>query len=195
MAARRKAVAAIILEGKLVTATNQGRARHSVRAADWQPMLSAGRGLPALPAVLALVVAGQFCSLACHQNNPAFYCLHAARVLLKANGLQLVKRHFSTHCRAGITLSLAVFVLVLNAMAAFPALHELIHQDANSTQHHCAVTLFAHGQVDSATVEVAPVTPTALIEFAPQFTFPVFAPAIENLPAGRAPPAAFSSIV
>jgi len=106
-----------------------------------------------------------------------------------------VKRHFNAHRKAGITLLLAVLVLVLNAMAACPSLHELIHKDADSARHQCVVTLFAHGQVDSAAVEVVPVTPTVSIEFAPQFTFFAFAPAIENLPAGRAPPAAFSSIV
>ena len=100
-----------------------------------------------------------------------------------------MKRHFKSSGKAGITWSLAFLVLVLNAMAACPALHELIHQDADSAQHHCAVTLFAHGQVDSATVDVSPVAPTTSIETTPQILFSVFAPAIENLPAGRAPPA------
>jgi hypothetical protein len=38
-----------------------GRARHSVRAVGCQPTRSADRGLPALPAVLAPVAAGQSC--------------------------------------------------------------------------------------------------------------------------------------
>ena len=85
-------------------------------------------------------------------------------------------------------LLLASLVLLLDAMAASPALHELVHKDADTNQHQCAVTLFAHGQVDSATVDVAPVASSDLIEATPQFTSSVFAPAIENLPAGRAPP-------
>src|SRR5258708_1726730 len=80
-------------------------------------------------------------------------------------------------------------VLLLDAMAACPSLHELIHQDANAPEHQCMVTLFAHGQVDSATVDVAAVEPLISIEPTSQFDFSVFAPAIENLPAGRGPPA------
>jgi hypothetical protein len=108
--------------------------------------------------------------------------------LLKANGLQLEKRHLESLGKAGVALSVAFLVLLLNAMAACPALHELIHHDADSEEHHCAVTMFAHGQVDSATVDILVVTPSASIETAQQVIFSVFAPAIENLPAGRAPP-------
>ena len=104
-----------------------------------------------------------------------------------------MKRHFKSSGKAGITCSLAFLVLVLNAMAACPALHELIHKDADSDEHHCAVTLFAHGQVDSAMADVSVATPPAFIEAAPQILFSIFAPAIENLPAGRAPPV-FSAV-
>ena len=97
--------------------------------------------------------------------------------------------------RVLVAVFLAGLVLLLNAMASCPSLHELIHADANSADHHCVVTMFSHGQVDSATADVAPVAPSAVIEAIPQFTFSVFAPAIENLPAGRAPPIADSSIV
>jgi hypothetical protein len=34
----------------IIRFNNDGRARHSVRAAGWQPTRSAGSGLPALPA-------------------------------------------------------------------------------------------------------------------------------------------------
>ena len=90
---------------------------------------------------------------------------------------------------------LVALVLLLDAMAACPELHELIHQDAGQAEHQCAVTLFAHGHMDSATVEVAAVTLTVSVETTPQITFSVFAPAIGNLPAGRAPPVAVSSPV
>jgi hypothetical protein len=115
-------------------------------------------------------------------------CLHPARVLLKANDLQLKKRHFRSHGKTGIVWLLASLILLLNAMAACPALHELIHHDADSDEHHCAVTMFTHGQVDSATVDVSVATPPVSIESTPQIVFSVFTPAIENLPAGRAPP-------
>ena len=90
---------------------------------------------------------------------------------------------------------LAGLVLLLNALAASPSLHELLHADAGSPQHQCAVTLFAHGQVDSATVEISTVVPTVFIEKTSQFEFSIFAPAIENLPAGRAPPVSVSALV
>jgi hypothetical protein len=41
-------------------------------------------------------------------------------------------------------------ILLIDLMAASPELHELIHFDAGQPDHHCTVTLFAHGQVDSA---------------------------------------------
>jgi hypothetical protein len=80
-------------------------------------------------------------------------------------------------------------VLFLDAMAACPALHEMIHQDAGKADHHCAVTIFAQGKVESATCETIIPEPTVLIETAQYFTFSIFRPAIENLPQGRAPPA------
>jgi len=102
--------------------------------------------------------------------------------------LQLVTHHFKPQGRAFIAALLVAVVLLLDAMAACPSLHELMHQDANASHHQCVVTLFAHGQVDSATAEVAAVGPLASIETTSQFNFSVFAPAIGNLPAGRGPP-------
>ena len=46
---------------------------------------------------------------------------------------------------AGLLIAL---VLLLDAMAACPALHELIHHDADKPGHECAVTMFAHGKVE-----------------------------------------------
>ena len=79
-------------------------------------------------------------------------------------------------------------VLLLNAMAVVPALHELIHKDADEASHQCAVTLFAHGHVESAAYDVPIILPAAFVETTPFVTISVFSPAIENLPPGRAPP-------
>ena len=77
---------------------------------------------------------------------------------------------------------------LLDAMAACPELHELIHHDAGAPEHECAVTLFAHGHVDAVSLEVPVIATTVPFAAVPQVSFSVFTPAIENLPAGRAPP-------
>jgi hypothetical protein len=90
---------------------------------------------------------------------------------------------------------LASLILLLNAMAACPALHHLIHGDADKTGHECAVMMFAHGKVESASVDVPAAVAAVSIETAPQIEFTIFSAAIENLPPGRAPPAVVSSQV
>lgn len=97
------------------------------------------------------------------------------------------RRHVH-HGKAALAALLVGVILFLDAMAACPALHELIHKDADKAGHECAVTMFAHGKVESATVEVPTVVPAALIESAPQIEFSIFTATIENLPQGRAPP-------
>ena len=81
-------------------------------------------------------------------------------------------------------------VLLLNLLAAAPTLHEWFHTDAAQDDHQCAVTMFAHGQVDSAAMDVSVFVPVISAVAAPQIEFSVFHPAIENLPAGRGPPVA-----
>jgi len=88
---------------------------------------------------------------------------------------------------------LVAVVLLLNALLASPALHELIHKDAGHADHECAITLFAHGQVDSASGEVPAAAPTVWIETASSIIFSVPGTAIQNLPPGRGPPAGISS--
>lgn len=57
----------------------------------------------------------------------------------------------------GITgLCVGLFLLV-QAMAASPALHLLIHPDAADQNHQCAVTLFTHGQACFSDTQTAPV--------------------------------------
>jgi hypothetical protein len=102
--------------------------------------------------------------------------------------LRFAKCHFKAHGRAAIASLLAGIVLLLDAMAASPALHEWFHSDASQPEHQCAVTLFAQGKVDCATVAVVIPAPLFFIEAVPAIDFSVFCPVIEQLPAGRAPP-------
>ncbi len=85
--------------------------------------------------------------------------------------------------------SLIGLVLLLGVMAASPALHKLVHNDAGKADHECAITMFAHGQVDSVAGDVPAATPTTFIETSLPAELSVFSAAIENLPSGRAPPA------
>jgi len=43
-----------------------------------------------------------------------------------------------------------VLFLTLQLLTTSTALHKLIHADANSVDHHCAITLFTRGQVSTA---------------------------------------------
>jgi hypothetical protein len=109
--------------------------------------------------------------------------------------LRFAIRHFKSRGQAVIVVLLVACVLLLNALAASPALHELLHKDADSSVHQCAVTMFLHGKVDSARVSVSPVVAMNAIETTPQILFSVFVSTTEGLPAGRAPPDAVFSPV
>jgi len=99
-----------------------------------------------------------------------------------------VRRPFQRQGKAIIASLLAGLVLLLDALAASPQLHELIHQDAGSAEHQCAVTLFAHGQVDAAAVEVAASVPDCPVEFLPPVSAAIFQSLVATLPPGRGPP-------
>lgn len=79
-------------------------------------------------------------------------------------------------------------ILLLNLLAASPALHEFFHADAGKEGHQCAVTMFAHGQVDTPVVEVTTIIPVAPFEFLPLTSAPAFNALLETLPLGRGPP-------
>ncbi len=106
-----------------------------------------------------------------------------------------MEHHFRLRGKAVIASLLAMLVLLMGSLASSSHLHELIHADADSAAHQCAATMFAHGQVDSATVDVSPVASPVSIETTPQLVYAAFSPTIENLPAGRAPPVSASSLV
>jgi hypothetical protein len=84
-----------------------------------------------------------------------------------------------------------LLVLLLNLLAASLSLHKHLHTDAGKTQHHCAVTLFAHGQVDAPVVDVASPVPVAPVEFLPQSSVSIPNALVATLPPGRGPPVSF----
>lgn len=99
-----------------------------------------------------------------------------------------MKGQFKARGRAIIASLLVGIVLLLDAMAACPALHELIHKDAGNADHECAVTMFAHGKVDSVSVEAAVSESQAFVAIFSPVEISTFSPAIGHLPAGRGPP-------
>jgi hypothetical protein len=109
--------------------------------------------------------------------------------------LQFLKTSFVKVFKPLTSGLLVAFVLLLNAMAASPALHELIHKDAEGPTHSCAATLFAHGHVESTVCDIPVVLPATFVEASPFIAFSLFSTAIENLPPGRAPPAVVSPLV
>jgi len=103
-----------------------------------------------------------------------------------------MNNRFCQSAKPVLAALLVGMVLLLDSMAACPALHELIHKDAGKADHDCAVTMFAHGKVDSATVEIPVIAPTVSFETTSTANFLIFSTPTENLPPGRAPPSAVS---
>ena len=81
-----------------------------------------------------------------------------------------------------------LIVLLLNLLAAAPALHELVHPDAGNPDHECAITLFAHGQVDAPVANVPVTVPVGVAENFPQYILPSPEARAALLPPERAPP-------
>lgn len=111
-----------------------------------------------------------------------------------ASAVRNKARHFSSGLKTVLSVLLVVVVALMLTLAANESLHKLLHADAGKASHACAVTLFAHGQVDSVTVEVSASVPQVSIEITAPLVISIFAPAIENLPAGRAPPVSVSPL-
>ena len=105
-----------------------------------------------------------------------------------ANSLQYKKEHFCQFSKSFVAILLMGLVLSMAALASSETLHKLIHHDADEAGHECAVTLFAHGQVDSPVVEVAAIIPVAPVEFLPLASVSVFNALVVTLPPGRGPP-------
>jgi hypothetical protein len=75
----------------------------------------------------------------------------------------LFGRRVKTWCATG----LALLVLVCAATADNPALHRLLHPDADDAHHECAISLFAHGQVHVASPTPMLAAPEAVVFAAP----------------------------
>ncbi len=96
--------------------------------------------------------------------------------------------------RLASVVLLAGCIFILNFAAADPGLHRLLHiGQETALAHQCAVTLFAQGQVDTVAAEIHPVISDSFIGLIPPTTVSVYQPAIEDLPAGRAPPVSSSN--
>ena len=67
--------------------------------------------------------------------------------------------------RRFIALVCLVLFLALELFASAPALHKLIHSDAASADHSCAITLFSHGNVNAADTSVVVVVVVAAALF------------------------------
>ena len=115
--------------------------------------------------------------------------------MLKAKRLQWTKRHFNPIAKRIIATVLAALVLLLDAMAVSPALHELTHADAGQASHQCVVTLFAHGLIDTTDAAIPVVAPFIPVTALPPLIVSAISPAIENRPAGRAPPVSAAPLV
>jgi uncharacterized protein YbaR (Trm112 family) len=76
----------------------------------------------------------------------------------------------------------------LLALVACPSLHHALHHDSDHSEHHCAVTLFAQGQMDSPAVEVAANIPAAPFGFLQLTSVSVIDALAKTLPPGRGPP-------
>ena len=88
-----------------------------------------------------------------------------------ANVLQYVKRQLKDTFLPLVAALLGLVVLLLNLLAVSPGLHERLHPDAGEHGHECAVTLFAHGQVDGVAVAVVPPLPLPGLALArPEFS-------------------------
>jgi hypothetical protein len=93
-----------------------------------------------------------------------------------------------TSRRVWAMMGLALF-LTLQLFTVCEPLHKLIHADADSPEHHCAVTLFSHGQVTTAET-VAPLIGfvAALFFLLPPLQSAVFSSFDFRFAPSRAPP-------
>jgi hypothetical protein len=95
---------------------------------------------------------------------------------------------FGRTAKTVLSTLLLLQMLFLLVLVACPALHHALHHDSNSSEHQCAVTLFAHGQADMSAVAAAAVIPVVPVAFLPLTSASVFNALVATLPPGRGPP-------
>ena len=132
-------------------------------------------------------IPNRLCCLCFFRDSQNWTCQWNA-VCYIANSMHAKKQFLNRFSKSFIAFLLVGLVLLLGVTAASPALHKLIHTDADHADHQCAVTMFAHGKIDSVTCEVFVVAPTVGYETTPSVNLFVFSASIENLPRSRAPP-------
>ena len=91
--------------------------------------------------------------------------------------------------KSASALLLSALIISISLIGVSPALHKLIHADADSADHVCAITLFAKGQIDSVVAAPLVASLVMLLVFvatlAETFQFPL---ANYRFSRGRAPP-------
>jgi hypothetical protein len=107
---------------------------------------------------------------------------------LKFSGHWMNRRAREKFFAATAVLSLAIW-LFMAAAEMWTPLHAWLHGGAIPDDDDCAIVALAHGKIEAVTCSIPIVVPITWIEVTPQIEFSIFAPAVENLPNGRAPPA------
>lgn len=88
-----------------------------------------------------------------------------------------------------LALLMVATVLSLSLIGSSPALHKLLHADADAAEHQCAVTLFVHGHVTSAEMTATVVCLVVLFGGIALLTETFLLPLAEyRFSASRAPP-------
>ena len=90
--------------------------------------------------------------------------------------------------RQGASALLLFLFLSLQAMAALPGLHALVHPDASDPAHECAVTLLSHGQIDVSSAAETVFRNAQLVVFNAEPPRIIFISTDIRLLPGRGPP-------
>ena len=98
---------------------------------------------------------------------------------------EFLRRSRSKVCLAGLMLGLFV---TLHAVSASQFLHHAVCDEAGAADHHCAVTLFAKGQIDCPVESVLILGALESKADSLPPVSPLLAPVDYAAPPGRAPP-------
>jgi hypothetical protein len=103
------------------------------------------------------------------EPGPPAHFLLAVSIAMRLINAQMMsaERKFSGSggiLRSGLIAVLVSLILLIPVLSASPVLHSLIHSDASSPDHHCAITLFAKGHVSSTLL------PPIAASFVPRLT-------------------------